>query len=64
MSRDQSSTVKRIVKVKAEMGPRNSRSLKLLTKLGFKGVGRAEKTFETEEGWADSTYLELDLITL
>ncbi|TFK59587.1 acetyltransferase, partial [Pluteus cervinus] len=48
-----------INQLKADVDPRNARSLKLLTKLGFKEVGRAEKTFETEEGWADSTYLEL-----
>ncbi|PPQ71159.1 hypothetical protein CVT24_009840 [Panaeolus cyanescens] len=46
-------------KVKADIDPRNAASIKLLTRLGFVEVGRAEKTFETHLGWCDSVYLEL-----
>ncbi|KAH9479124.1 putative N-acetyltransferase p20 [Psilocybe cubensis] len=44
--------------VKADVDPRNERSLRLLARLGFEVVGKAEKTFETHIGWCDSVYLE------
>jgi len=44
--------------IKADVDPRNRGCLKVLEKLGFVEVGRAEKTFETHIGWCDSVYLE------
>lgn len=46
-------------RAKADIDPRNDASLKILTRLGFVEVGRAEKTFKTHLGWCDSVYLEL-----
>ncbi|KAF9563562.1 acetyltransferase, GNAT family protein [Agrocybe pediades] len=44
--------------IKADVDPRNTKSLRLLHKLGFVEVGTAKNTFETHLGWCDSVYLE------
>lgn len=44
--------------IKADVDPRNKRSLRLLKKLGFVEVGTAKDTYETHIGWCDSVYLE------
>lgn len=44
--------------VKADVDPRNERSLRLLRKLGFVVVGSAKDTFKTHIGMCDSVYLE------
>lgn len=51
-------TIKHVNAVKADVDPRNERSLRLLTRLGFVVVGKAKKTFKTHLGWCDSVYLE------
>lgn len=48
-----------VMKVTADVDPRNEACLRVLRKFLFKETGRAEKTFETELGWCDSVYLEL-----
>ena len=45
--------------VRADVDPRNLRSLVLLERLGFKRTGYAERTFKIGENWVDSVYLEL-----
>lgn len=45
--------------VTADVDPRNTRCLKLLDGVGFVEFGRREKTFEVEDGWADSVDLFL-----
>lgn len=49
--------------VKADVDPRNSASLRLLTKLGFREVGRREKTWLVGEEWCDSVDLQLETST-
>lgn len=44
----------------AEADPRNARSLGLLTRLGFRETGRAERTMQWGQEWCDSVYLTLD----
>ncbi|KAJ3160192.1 hypothetical protein HDU86_001028 [Geranomyces michiganensis] len=44
----------------ADVDPRNDASLKVLTKLGFKEVGRRSATYETHMGLCDSVDLRLD----
>lgn len=46
--------------LKADVDPRNTGSLALLKKYGFRETGRAERTFQTHIGWCDSVYLHLD----
>lgn len=43
----------------AEIDPRNDRSRKLLTGLGFKQTGFAEKTLKLGDIWVDSAYFRL-----
>ena len=45
--------------VRADVDPRNTGSLKLLERLGFRRTGTAERTFKIGETWVDSVYLEL-----
>jgi [ribosomal protein S5]-alanine N-acetyltransferase len=49
-----------LVRVMADVDPRNIRALAFLRKLGFRITGTAEKTYKLGEVWADSVYLELD----
>jgi ribosomal-protein-alanine N-acetyltransferase len=43
----------------ADVDPRNTASLRTLTKLGFTETGRAERTFLLGDEWCDSIYLAL-----
>jgi RimJ/RimL family protein N-acetyltransferase len=45
--------------IRADVDPRNNRSLALLTRLGFQETGRAERTFCIGGEWSDSVYLAL-----
>lgn len=45
--------------IRADVDPRNERCLGLLTRLGFKETGRAERTFKIGDEWTDSVYLTL-----
>jgi RimJ/RimL family protein N-acetyltransferase len=45
--------------ITADVDPRNEKSLRLLTRLGFKETGRTERTLKVGEEWVDSVYLEL-----
>lgn len=45
--------------IKADVDPRNVRSLKLLRGLGFAQTGVAERTLQIGGEWVDSIYLEL-----
>ena len=47
-------------KVDADVDPRNASSLGLLTGLGFRETGRADRTWHVGGVWCDSIYLELD----
>ena len=44
----------------ADADPNNAASLALLTRLGFRETGRAERTFKIGEAWFDSIYLSLE----
>ena len=46
--------------VGAEVDPRNTASLRLLTRLGFVETGRAERTMQWRDEWCDSIYLRRD----
>lgn len=46
-------------KLTADVDPRNSASIGVLKKLGFKETGYGEKTILTHLGWCDSLYLTL-----
>ena len=46
-------------KILADVDPRNDASLKLLTKLGFREVGRRKKTLLVGDQWCDSVDLSL-----
>jgi [ribosomal protein S5]-alanine N-acetyltransferase len=46
--------------LKADVDPRNERSLKLLLTLGFRETHRAPRTWEVGGEWCDSVYLRLD----
>jgi [ribosomal protein S5]-alanine N-acetyltransferase len=48
--------------VRADVDPRNERSLRLLAKLGFIETGRAKATLQIGEEWVDSVYLEFKLL--
>jgi ribosomal-protein-alanine N-acetyltransferase len=43
----------------AESDPRNTASLRLLDKLGFRETGRASRTMQWRDEWCDSIYLGL-----
>ncbi len=45
--------------IRADVDPRNARCLGLLTRLGFRETGRAERTFCIGGEWSDSVYLTL-----
>src|SRR5690242_4420906 len=45
--------------IRAEVDPRNERCLRLLTRLGFRETGRAERTWHIGGEWSDSVYLSL-----
>ncbi len=45
--------------IRADVDPRNDRSLRLLGRLGFRESGRAERTFCIGGEWSDSVYLVL-----
>jgi RimJ/RimL family protein N-acetyltransferase len=45
----------------ADVDPRNEGALKLLVRLGFREVSRAERTFQLGSEWCDSVYLRLQL---
>jgi RimJ/RimL family protein N-acetyltransferase len=49
----------RFTRVRADVDPRNARSLRLLERLGFQRTGFAAQTFKLGETWVDSVYLEL-----
>jgi RimJ/RimL family protein N-acetyltransferase len=44
----------------ADVDPRNTASLALLAKAGFRETSRAERTIEVGGEWCDSVYLRLD----
>ena len=44
----------------ADVDPRNSGSIRLLLKHGFRETGRAERTWHTHLGWCDSVYFRKD----
>jgi ribosomal-protein-alanine N-acetyltransferase len=43
----------------ADVDPRNSAAIKLLTKHGFVKTGYEKHTFKLEDEWCDSVYLML-----
>ena len=45
--------------LRADVDPRNGASLRLLGRLGFREVARAERTWKIGDEWCDSVYLEL-----
>lgn len=49
----------RRTQIRADVDPRNDRCLRLLTGLGFRETGRAERTFCIGGEWSDSVYLAL-----
>lgn len=52
--------VHRLTHIKADVDPRNERSLALLTRLGFRETGREAHTWRVGGEWCDSVYLALD----
>ena len=50
-----------VTRITADVDPRNTASLKLLTGLGFVETGRVERTMQVAGEWVDSVYLELNL---
>jgi RimJ/RimL family protein N-acetyltransferase len=48
-----------VMVVNADVDPRNSRCLALLAKLGFVETGRAARTYQLGDEWADSVYFAL-----
>jgi len=48
-----------IPEIIADVDPRNTASLAVLTKLGFRETGRAERTLQIGNDWFDSIYLVL-----
>jgi ribosomal-protein-alanine N-acetyltransferase len=47
-----------VTKIRADVDPRNERSLRLLKKLGFVETGTAKQTYHIGDEWTDSVYLE------
>ena len=45
--------------IRADVDPRNERSLRVLTRLGFSETGRAQRTLKVGDVWVDSVYLEM-----
>ncbi len=56
---DRAFSVHRLPSVNADVDPRNGASLRVLTRLGFKEVGRASRTWFVGGEWCDSVYLSL-----
>jgi len=52
-------SVHRLPSIFADVDPRNTTSLKLLSGLGFAESGRAQRTLRLGEEWCDSIYLQL-----
>lgn len=50
----------RLPAIEADVDPGNMRSLKLLRGLGFRDVGRQERTWFVGDRWCDSIYLRLE----
>ena len=48
-----------IDRLEADVDPRNAAALRLLERLGFREVRRAERTVRLGDEWCDSVYLEL-----
>ncbi len=48
-----------IPSLRADIDPRNTASIKLLTKLGFVESGRASRTWHIGDEWCDSVYFNL-----
>lgn len=46
--------------LRADVDPRNTASIRLLEKLGFRETGRAMRTWRVGEEWCDSVYLALE----
>jgi RimJ/RimL family protein N-acetyltransferase len=57
---DRAFDVHGLPKIDADVDPRNTGSLKLLTRLGFQETARKEKTWLVADQWCDSVYLSLD----
>lgn len=57
---DHAFTVRGRPQIRADVDPRNERCLRLLTGLGFRETGRAERTFCIGGAWSDSVYLVLE----
>jgi RimJ/RimL family protein N-acetyltransferase len=51
--------VRALPRIAADVDPRNDRSQKLLTRLGFHETGRASRTWLVGEEWCDSVYFAL-----
>ena len=49
--------------IEADVDPRNTGSLKLLSRLGFQEPGRKERTWLIGDQWCDSVYLAVDAET-
>lgn len=47
-----------IPSIRADVDPRNTASLRLLARLGFRETSRAARTWKIGEEWCDSVYLE------
>ena len=50
-----------VTRITADVDPRNTASLRLLTGLGFVETARVERTMQVAGEWVDSVYLELTL---
>ncbi|HEV2570069.1 GNAT family protein [Sphingomonas sp.] len=57
---DRAFSVHGLPAVEADVDPRNSASLRFLTRLGFVETGRASRTWNIGGHWCDSVYLRLD----
>jgi RimJ/RimL family protein N-acetyltransferase len=51
--------VHHLPRVEADVDPRNDSSLRLLTRLGFREIRRASRTWKIGGKWCDSVYLEV-----
>jgi [ribosomal protein S5]-alanine N-acetyltransferase len=50
----------RITSLNADIDPRNTASVRLVERLGFRETGRAQRTYHTHIGWCDSVYFAID----
>lgn len=57
---DRAFAVHRLDAVEADVDPRNTASLRLLARLGFRETGRKSRTWLVGDTWCDSVYLRLD----